>query len=99
MLTSEFKSFPLTLLEAQQFAVLPIVFDSFGSVVDIIENNKNGILIPYSDIELFVNNMRNLMNNVRNRKDMAVESVAMSAKFSKQQILKKWNCLFYKILR
>jgi glycosyltransferase involved in cell wall biosynthesis len=47
-MTSAYEGWGLTLTEAQQMGVVPIAFDSFGAVYDIIENEYNGLIIPNS---------------------------------------------------
>ena len=42
-------SFPMSIIEAQQNGVVPIVMDSFLSVHDIIDNDVNGVLISYGN--------------------------------------------------
>ncbi len=48
MLTSEFEGFPLVLMECMSFGVIPVVYGSFSSVYDIIQDNIDGIIIPYT---------------------------------------------------
>ena len=41
MITSNSEGYPMTLVEAMHYSCIPIVYDNFSSVYDIIDNNKN----------------------------------------------------------
>lgn len=45
-MTSTFEGFGLVLVEAMQHGCVPIAFDSYPAVRDIISHGENGILIP-----------------------------------------------------
>lgn len=52
-MTSTFEGFGMVLVEAMQHGCVPIAFDSFPAVRDIIENNKSGILVTAFDTQGF----------------------------------------------
>lgn len=41
-MTSTYEGFPMVLIEAQQYGCVPMAFDSFEAVHDIIEDGENG---------------------------------------------------------
>lgn len=43
-MTSAFEGFGMTLVEAQQYGVVPIVMDSYKSLHDIIKNDETASL-------------------------------------------------------
>lgn len=47
LLTSEYEGFPLVIVEAMCFGVVPIVYGSYSAVYDIITPNVNGHILPY----------------------------------------------------
>ena len=53
-MTSNFEGWGLVLTEAMQFGCVPIAFNSFGSISDIIDNNQSGCLVPPFNIRQFV---------------------------------------------
>ena len=95
LMTSWREGWPMTLNEAAQMGCVPIVFDSFASVRDIIEDGKNGYLIPPFDKQRYVNKLKELMSNDVLRKSMAIEAVKMSRRFTPDIILEKWRNLFF----
>ncbi len=59
-MTSAFEGFPMSIIEAQQNGVVPIVMDSFLSVHDIIDNDVNGVLISYGNTTMFAESLKSL---------------------------------------
>ena len=81
-MTSAFEGFGMTLVEAQQYGVVPIVMDSYKSLHDIIKNDENGIIIPDNDFESFVNELKNLMNDDKRRRRLAENGSETCKQFS-----------------
>ena len=78
LMTSNFEGWPLTLIEAMQFGCIPIAFDSFESLNDIITDGFNGYTIPSFNIKAMANKVQEII--ICNTFDMlstnALESVA-----------------------
>lgn len=98
LLTSEFEGFGMILLEAQQNGVVPIVFDTFKSLHDIVENNYNGVIIPEGNDILFINRLKDLMENKCLRNELANNGINSCEAFSVKVIVDKWETLFYSLL-
>ena len=64
MLTSDLEGFGLVLIEAMSYGVVPIVYGSYESVYDIIDDNVNGFItpVPYSNT-FTTEKLRLLMDN------------------------------------
>ena len=90
LMTSSYEGWGLTLTEAQQFGCVPIAFDSYSSIHDIITNGENGILVENNNIQLFTEKLKFLMkeDNVRNR--MAKNAIASSHRFELNNIINNW---------
>lgn len=58
MMTSAFEGFPMTLVEAQQCGVVPVVMDSYLSLHDIVETGYNGIIVSNEDLTGYINNIK-----------------------------------------
>lgn len=102
MLTSEFEGFPLVLAECMSFGVVPFVYQSFSAVDDIIEDGKDGVILPKSDIGFDAEAMANKMAVVMNNQDklclMANAAIEKSKSFSLDTIVKQWEEEFVKII-
>lgn len=93
-MTSSYEGFPMVLLEAQQYGDVPLAFDSFAAVKDLIENKKNGYIIPQGDVDEYSSKLLGLIENDAVRKSMAVGCTNTIAKYGKDAILQKWLNLF-----
>lgn len=98
MMTSAFEGWPMTLMEALQNGCVPIAFDSFKAVYDIIDTGKSGVIIPEGDIKMYTNQLVHLMEDDEKRARMAQEGLLSCQKFSRDKITQKWIDLFDKLL-
>lgn len=94
MMTSAYEGWGITLTEAQQMGVVPIAFDSYSSLHDIIEDGKNGITVNNNDFEEYVEKLLWLMDHEEDRCGMAREAILSSRCFSLEVILDRWENLF-----
>lgn len=66
--------FPLTLLEAMQFA-LPVISTFEGGISDIVEDGVTGFLVPQKDAEAIANKLEILIKNAELREQMGVAGI------------------------
>lgn len=97
LMTSSSEGFPMTILEAQQFGCVPIVFDSFSAVSDMVNDGVNGIVIENNDIDAFRVAICRLMNDIDMRNALAKQAMQSCKKFSKDRICSEWYKLLTKI--
>ena len=102
LLTSEYEGFPLVLAECMSFGVVPAVYGSYKAVYDIIEDNKNGIILPYStkgyNTQDMANRLSTIMDNRIQYEKMAVAAIDTSKHYAIENIYKSWNELFEKLV-
>lgn len=94
LMTSLYEGFPMTIIEAMQFGCIPIVYNSFSAINDIIDSGKNGMLVSNGDEKQFEQVMRELVAK-ENRQNVIRKQLRPSLdKFSRKIILDSWNNLF-----
>ncbi|WP_462401020.1 glycosyltransferase [Bacteroides clarus] len=93
LMTSLFEGFPLTLPEAMGSGVVPIAFNSFAAIPDIITPDIDGILIPPFNEELFAKRLISLIQNQDERERLAKNTLKKAQDFSQLAIWSKWNKL------
>lgn len=93
LMTSEFEGFPMTLVEAEQMGCVPVVFDSFSSLREVVTNNVNGCIIPNNDIEKFAETVLDLMHNSDKRMQMLNNGLISCKKFDQESICTKWKTI------
>ena len=99
MMTSAFEGFGMTLLEAQQYATVPMAMDTYGSLHDIIVNGENGIIEPDNALDKYTEDLFRLMNDYNYRKQLAINGLESSQKFSVQKISDKWILCFNQLVK
>lgn len=97
-MTSAYEGFPLVLAEAQSFGTIPIAFNSFASIHDIIVDNENGLLIEPFNIEKYVLHLTELMYNKEKLDSMSDKCKREALKFSIESIGQKWIEIFEDLL-
>ncbi len=98
LMTSRFEGWPMVLMEAMQMGVVPIVFNSFESLPDIVTDKHNGLIIPNNDITQFVKQLKWLMINNDKRYLIAKNAINSCKKFSIENIAQKYLSMFEKCI-
>lgn len=92
VLPSYREGLPLVLLEALELGLPMVSFDIETGPNEIIEDGKNGYLIPPYDLEQMGQRMVELMEDKAKRESFAIYK-GKKEKFSKNTILKQWISL------
>jgi glycosyltransferase involved in cell wall biosynthesis len=93
LMVSAFEGWGLTITEAQQCGCVPIAFDSYSAVHDIIQSGRNGYVVPNNDIDAYAQVLRELMNNDTLRAELAANAQKDVQRFSRENIAKQWKTL------
>ena len=83
----------MTLMEAMQMGVVPVAFDSFGAIREIISDGETGFLIKPFDEYAFSDRIIELMRNKPLRERMAENAVSSTDRFTKEKVMKMWQQL------
>lgn len=98
MMTSRYEGFGMTLTESLQNGCIPMVFDNFSVVHDIIRDEFNGYVIPNNDEALYSEQLYRLMSHDEVRSVMAINCIKSSDKFSQDTITIQWDNLINRVL-
>jgi glycosyltransferase involved in cell wall biosynthesis len=93
VLTSTFEGFGMVLVEAQAYGVVPVSFNCFSAIRDIISEGS-GLIIPASDKVDFIEKLNSLMKDNNYREVLAANALLNSKKFSASLIASKWVDIF-----
>jgi len=89
-LTSNIEGWGMVLVEAMQYGVIPFSFDSYKSVHDIIDDNKNGFIIPSFDEEKYIHQLKLTMSDSKLRENLSSNAKTKVVKFCDKNIIAKW---------
>ena len=93
LVTSACEGFCLTILESQQCGCVPIVYDSFSAAGELVIDGENGILVENNNRKLFADKLKYLILNEEIRKEMSIQSIESSNRFSVEKVANLWNDL------
>lgn len=92
VLTSDYEGIPNALIEAMASGVPVISTDcSPGGARLLIENNKNGILVPVGDVEKLADKMLFLLNNPDIAECYGKEAMKIKERFKPEHIILQWE--------
>lgn len=96
-LTSDFEGWGMVLTEAMTFGTIPVVFNSFAAVTDIIEDGRTGILVPPFSCKRFARELGALMSNAELRAEMSKACIHSVKRFDIQNVADMWEEVFKKL--
>lgn len=90
MMTSAVEGWGLTLTESMQRGVVPIVFNSYPALSDIITNNYDGCIVPNNDLYAYADRMIELMGDKEMREKIARNALESCKRFEPDKVISKW---------
>ena len=94
VMTSHFEGFGMVLVEAMLHGVPAIAFDCKCGPKDIIDDNRNGLLVTEGDVPALAEAMKRLMSDECLRRKMGSEALNIREKYSEERVMKRWIQLF-----
>ena len=94
LMTSTHEGWPMTLAEAKQFAVVPIVRNTFAALDEMVHDGVDGRVINGNDSKAFIEALQQLMQDNELRVKMAKACLDDIDRFSVNVIADKWESLF-----
>ena len=102
LLASDFEGFLLVLAECMSFGVIPAVYNSYSAVCDIIDDGKDGIVLPYHKNGYNANEAADMIANIMKydgkREQMALAAIKKSKEYSVEKIYSEWERVFHSLL-
>lgn len=98
-MTSAIEGMPMVIEEAAAYGCVPMAFDSFASVSDMITDGENGRLIKPFDADAYAKVLLELMENENERTRLAVNAKRDVNRFNPERIMNQWERLFEEVER
>ncbi|MCG2779431.1 MAG: glycosyltransferase [Weeksellaceae bacterium] len=97
LMTSSQECFPMVILEAQSCGVPVVSFDSPTGPRNIINHNKDGILVDLNNVQAFAHALDELVNNPENLMEMSQAAVHNAQHYQIDKVMNLWkNTIFEK---
>lgn len=97
-MTSQSEGFGMVLIESMRHGVVPIAFDSYLAVKDIIDDHSNGLLVTPMDTKEYSEKLIDIMRNNNKREIMSKNAIIKSTQFNIEKVGEKWIQLFNSLL-
>lgn len=98
LMTSRTEGWPMVLMESMQMGVVPIVYNSFEALEEIIEDGKTGFIIDNNNEKQFIEKLKLLLADKDLRKQMAENAIYSCKRFTLDVVGKKYEELFLSLL-
>ena len=92
-LSSRFEGFPVVLLEAMSKGMAVVSFDCPTGPAELIDDRRNGLLVPAEDIGAFAAGLRELVEHEELRRRYAAAAVETAAAYTVEAIGRRWEAL------
>lgn len=92
-MTSAFEGFPNTLIEAQGFGCIPVLFDTYPVARWIVDDGKSGFLIPPFQIRTMADRILELARHP-SRTQLAEQALESARRFHIDRVGQLWQVLF-----
>lgn len=91
LMTSIWEGLPMTLIEAMHYGCIPIAFDNFAALHDLIDNEKTGYIIQDNNIQSFANCLERLMSDESLAKRIRQNILNIPNTFEMKNIISIWD--------
>lgn len=98
VMSSHFEGLPMVLIEAISCGLPGVCFDFKCGPKDIIQDNKNGLLVPEGDVISLAKAMERLMLDDCLRTRMSEKALGVRDAYSEERVMEQWENCFKSIL-
>lgn len=95
--SSSSEGWGMVLVEAQSYGCVPVAFNSYSAVSDIITHANNGFLVPAYDENVYIESLQQLIDNDSLRTRLAENAMQNVKRFEINAIGEKWINLLTEI--
>lgn len=89
-MTSSTEGFPMVILEAAQYGVVPIAFNVSSGLEELVSNGNNGYLVPPFDMRDFEQKIGMLMRDSNKRFNMGKEICRLTQRYNISEVADKY---------
>lgn len=97
-MTSIFEGFGLVLIEAMAYGVVPLAFNSYANLADIITDGRTGFVIPPFNVDYYANKVAELINDPQQCRRLSENAYRESFNYELERISSEWEHLFLQLI-
>lgn len=91
MMTSIWEGLPMTLIEGMHYGCIPVAFDNFAALHDLIDNEDTGYIIPNNNIKSFALCLSKLMSDEQLVNQISQKLIGRPDIFEMKDIVRMWD--------
>lgn len=92
--TSTVEGLSMVLLEGMAYGCVPVVYDSYAAVYDVIRHGEDGMIVKAFCRQAYLNALRTLMRGDALRSRMAAAARDVGSRFRREDIIDQWLALY-----
>ena len=89
-MTSAGEGWGLTLTESMQTGTVPLAFDTYPALRDIINDGYDGYIIKANNVKLYADRVEQLIKDTELRETIAKNALQSCRRFTTEKIMDKW---------
>ena len=98
-LSSRYEGFPLVLIEAMSKGMAVVAFDCPTGPADIVDDHRNGILVPRKDVEAFTAGLMEMVSDGELRRRCGAAAVDAARDYTMAAIGPRWDEMLDELAR
>ena len=99
MLSSRYEGFPLVLVEAMSKGMAVVAFDCPTGPADIVDDHRNGLLVPAKDVEGLTAAMTEMVEDEELRRRCGAAAVETARDYTMAAIGPRWDEMLQALVR
>ncbi|WP_108663901.1 glycosyltransferase [Acuticoccus kandeliae] len=93
LMTSRVEGWGLTLTEAMQTGTVPVAFDAYASLRDIVEDGETGIVVANGDVAALAEATLRLTRDPAQRNALAARAIEAAQRYRLDRVLDQWEAI------
>ncbi len=98
-LTSDLEGFPMVIIEAMSYGVIPFAFNSFPALQDIVQDKLEELSATPFNLQEYADKLSRLMAHEERRQQLSRAFLAQADRYSAATITDQWEDLFEYLMR
>ena len=93
LMTSHVEGWGLTVTEAMQTGTVPVAFNGYASITDIISSEQSGIIVENGNVSLLAEEVLKLIGDPDRLKAMSDHAISAAQSFNLENVVDQWESI------
>ena len=92
-MTSRVEGWGLTLTEAMQTGTVPVAFDAYASLRDIVADGETGVIVANGDVGALADAILGLIRSPDRRAALSARGIESAQRYRLDHVLDQWEAI------